>query len=180
MAVVSAAYESGLGLSAYVQFSCYLELQNADICKVMKNKLVPPIAHGLGTYRWLKEDVTTAPLRIDRNPSSGFIEASVADANRVMQKLQINHNIVCRKFTGELVDTYQLTMHAKGFSYLLIVHEVGQRTNVSRRVFFIHILVLLSIILLFFSFLSLYPLFCLPSAPRFSLVLWHDHLNCWT
>ncbi|KAG6654050.1 hypothetical protein CIPAW_05G119100 [Carya illinoinensis] len=108
MAVVSAAFESGL-------------------------------AHGLGTYRWLEEDVTTAPLRIDRDPSSGFIEASVADANRVLQKLQINHNVIRRKFTGEQVSTYQLNVDMKGFSCSVKVHEVGQRTNASDdTVLFLH------------------------------------------
>lgn len=135
MAVVSAAFESGLGLSAYIQFSCYLELQNADICKAMKSELVPSIAHGLGTYRWLEEDVTTDPLRIDRDPYSGFVEASVADANRVLQKFQINHNVICRNFTGEQVSIYELNIDTKGYSCFFKVYEVGQRTSVSRRFF---------------------------------------------
>ncbi|XP_062163333.1 protein PHYLLO, chloroplastic isoform X1 [Alnus glutinosa] len=137
MAVVSAAFESGLGLSAYIQFSCYLELQNADICKAMKNELVPSIAHGLGTYRWLEEDVTTDPLRIDRDPYSGFVEASVADANRVLQKLQINHSVICRKFTGEQVSLYKLNIDTKGYSCFFKVHEVGQRTS-DNIVLFLH------------------------------------------
>lgn len=139
MAVVSAAFESGLGLSAYIQFSCYLELQNADICKAMKNELVPSIAHGLGTYRWLEEDVTTDPLRIDRDPYSGFVEASVADANRVLQKLQINHSVICRKFTGEQVSLYKLNIDTKGYSCFFKVHEVGQRTSVSRRILLLYL-----------------------------------------
>ncbi|XP_075659886.1 protein PHYLLO, chloroplastic isoform X2 [Castanea sativa] len=137
MAVVSAAYESGLGLSAYIQFSCYLELQNADICKVIKSERVPSIAHGLGTYRWLEEDVTTDPLRIDRDPDSGFIEASVSDANRFLQKFQINHNTICSKLTGEQVNGYQLTVDTRGFSCFLKVYEVGERTN-DNVVLFLH------------------------------------------
>ena len=141
MAVVSAAYESGLGLSAYIQFSCYLELQNADICKVIKSEHVPSIAHGLGTYRWLEEDVTTDPLRIDRDPYSGFIEASVSDANRFLQKFQINHNTICSKLTGEQVNGYWLTVDTRGFSCFLKVYEVGERTNVSRIFHKIHVLI---------------------------------------
>ena len=141
MAVVSAAYESGLGLSAYIQFSCYLELQNADICKVIKSERVPSIAHGLGTYRWLEEDVTTDPLRIDRDPYSGFIEASVSDANRFLQKFQINHNTICSKLNGEQVNGYWLTVDTRGFSCFLKVYEVGERTNVSRIFHKIHVLI---------------------------------------
>ena len=141
MAVVSAAYESGLGLSAYIQFSCYLELQNADICQVIKSEHVPSIAHGLGTYRWLEEDVTTDPLRIDRDPYSGFIEASVSDANRFLQKFQINHNTICSKLTGEQVNGYWLTVDTRGFSCFLKVYEVGERTNVSRIFHKIHVLI---------------------------------------
>ncbi|KAE8667675.1 Menaquinone biosynthesis protein, putative isoform 2 [Hibiscus syriacus] len=65
LAVVSAAFESGLALSAYIVFSCYLDWQNADTCKLMNNNLVPSVAHGLGTFRWLEEDVTTDLLGIE-------------------------------------------------------------------------------------------------------------------
>ncbi|KAE8023066.1 hypothetical protein FH972_008818 [Carpinus fangiana] len=96
---------------------------------------VPSIAHGLGTYRWLEEDVTTDPLRIGRDPYSGFVEASVADANRVLQKLQINENVVCRKFTGEQVSIYELNIDVKDYSCFFKVREVGQRTSeLSRQV----------------------------------------------
>ncbi|KAM0961461.1 hypothetical protein ACFX2J_020652 [Malus domestica] len=129
MAVVSAAFESGLGLSAYIQFCCYLNLKNSEICEMMNYELAPSIAHGLGTYRWLKEDVTTTPLKIGCNPVSGFIEASVADADQVLQKFQINGNVVHRNFTGEQVRVFQLTVDSRAFSYSIIVHEIGERYN---------------------------------------------------
>lgn len=132
MAVVSAAFESGLGLSAYIQFCCYLNLKNSEICEMMNYELAPSIAHGLGTYRWLKEDVTTTPLKIGCNPVSGFVEASVADADQVLQKFQINGNVVHRNFTGEQVRVFQLTVDSKAFSYSIIVHEIGERYNVSK------------------------------------------------
>ncbi|KAM1722316.1 hypothetical protein ACFX11_021052 [Malus domestica] len=129
MAVVSAAFESGLGLSAYIQFCCYLNLKNSEICEMMNYELAPSIAHGLGTYRWLKEDVTTTPLKIGCNPVSGFIEASVADADQVLQKFQINGNVVHRNFTGEQVRVFLLTVDSRAFSYSIIVHEIGERYN---------------------------------------------------
>ncbi|KAJ7943266.1 protein PHYLLO, chloroplastic [Quillaja saponaria] len=129
LAVVSATFESGLGLSAYIQFSCYLEMQNRDICKVMNDKTSPSIAHGLGTYRWLKEDVTTYPLKIVRNPYSGFVEASVADASQLMHDLKINQRIICRSFTGQQIQNYQLNVQVKNFSCSFKVQEIGQITD---------------------------------------------------
>ncbi|XP_022992379.1 protein PHYLLO, chloroplastic isoform X2 [Cucurbita maxima] len=129
MAVVSSAFESGVGLSGYIHLSCYLELQNAEIRKLMDIQPAPSIAHGLGTFRWLDEDVTVNPLRIGRDPHSGIIEASAAEANRLLKSFQINQKFVRRKFTEEQVRRYKLTVDSKGFSYLIKVLEVGQRTN---------------------------------------------------
>lgn len=131
MAVVSAAFESSLGLSAYIQFSCYLNQMNSEICTMMNYPLASSIAHGLGTYRWLKEDLTTTPLKINRNPRSGFVEASVADSDRVLQQFQINGNIIRRKFTGEQVCIYQLPLDSKGLSCSIKIQEIGQGYDVS-------------------------------------------------
>lgn len=131
MAVVSAAFESGLSLSAYIQLSSYFELQSAEICKLMNKQLVPSVAHGLGTYRWLKEDVTFEPLSINRSQDSGFIEASVVDADRILQKFQINRDTIIRIFSEEQVYTHQLAVDSDGFSCLLNVHEIGASIEVS-------------------------------------------------
>nr|XP_011462964.1 PREDICTED: protein PHYLLO, chloroplastic isoform X1 [Fragaria vesca subsp. vesca] len=129
MAVISAAFESSLGLSAYIQFSCYLNQKNSEICTMMNYPLASSIAHGLGTYRWLKEDVTTRPLKINRNPRSGFVEASVADADRVSKQFQINGNTSRRNFTGEQVCVYQMPLDSKGLSCSIKIQEIGQRYN---------------------------------------------------
>lgn len=131
MAVISAAFESSLGLSAYIQFSCYLNQKNSEICTMMNYPLASSIAHGLGTYRWLKEDVTTRPLKINRNPRSGFVEASVADADRVSKQFQINGNTSRRNFTGEQVCVYQMPLDSKGLSCSIKIQEIGQRYDVS-------------------------------------------------
>ncbi|KAL5828551.1 hypothetical protein ACOSQ3_018019 [Xanthoceras sorbifolium] len=129
MAVISAAFESSLGLSAYVLFSSYLELQNADVCKVMNRQLAPCIAHGLGTYLWLKEDVTTDLLGICHNPHSGFVEASVANASQLMKKFQINNSIIRRTATEKQVLRYQLTVNSKDLSSFIKVQEIGESTD---------------------------------------------------
>ncbi|XP_028062359.1 protein PHYLLO, chloroplastic-like [Camellia sinensis] len=91
MSVVSATVESSPGLSVYVQFSYYLELQKAGICMAMNKEPSPSIAHGLGNYGWLKEDITSEPLNICRNPCSGFIEAYVDDAGRLLGNFQVDN-----------------------------------------------------------------------------------------
>ncbi|KAI7979092.1 hypothetical protein LOK49_Contig516G00002 [Camellia lanceoleosa] len=91
MSVVSAKFESSLFLSAYLQFSYYLELQKADICMAMNKEPSASIAHGLGTYHWLKEDITAEPLNIRRNPCSGFIEASVDNAGHLLGNFQVEN-----------------------------------------------------------------------------------------
>ncbi|XP_017971653.1 PREDICTED: protein PHYLLO, chloroplastic isoform X2 [Theobroma cacao] len=135
MAIISAAFESGLALSTYILFSCYVEMQNADTCKLMNNKLAPSVAHGLGTYRWLEEDVTADLLGIGPNPCTGFIEASVADATHLLHKFQMNNNVVHRMFTAEEVLRYQITLDSNDFSCSINVQEIGQRNDGSVIVF---------------------------------------------
>ncbi|XAR65339.1 2-succinyl-5-enolpyruvyl-6-hydroxy-3-cyclohexene-1-carboxylic-acid synthase [Bertholletia excelsa] len=137
MSVISATYESSLGLSAFVQFSLYLELQNIDLCKAMNKEPCPSIAHGLGTYRWLKEDVTTEPLNIHCNPKSGFIEASVDDASHLLGKFQVNHAVILRKFSGEETCRYQLTVDVEGISFLTNVVDIGPKVQ-DNMLFFLH------------------------------------------
>ncbi|KAG5532630.1 hypothetical protein RHGRI_027056 [Rhododendron griersonianum] len=135
ISVISATFESSLGLSAYVQFSYFLELQKEDISRTMEKEPSPTIAHGLGTYRWLKEDITAEPLNIYRNPSSGFIEAFVDDAGRVLKKFQVNRKVILRSFTGEEVQRYQLNVDSEGFSVSINVQEIGPKTEKNVLVF---------------------------------------------
>ncbi|KAI7754357.1 hypothetical protein M8C21_006045 [Ambrosia artemisiifolia] len=122
MAVVSAAFESGLALSAYVQFSCFLEMQNAELCKIMKNEPASRVAHGLGTYKWLKEDVTAEPFCIRRDAVNGFMEASVFDAGRNLVNFNINQNSVIQRFKAEEVRNYQLKVDVEGDNVIVFLH----------------------------------------------------------
>lgn len=88
------------------------------------------VAHGLGTYRWFREDVTTEPLSIRRNPCSGFMEASVVDAGQLLLNFQVNQNSIIQNVTGEQVRNYQLTIDLEGFSISINVQETGADTNV--------------------------------------------------
>ncbi|GAB4828987.1 hypothetical protein Ancab_018646 [Ancistrocladus abbreviatus] len=129
MAIVSAAFESSLSLASYVQFACYLDLQSAEVSRAMDKKFATPIAHGLGTYQWLKEDVTLDPLKICQNPYSGDLEASIYEADRLLRNFQINHSVVLRNSSEELVHTYWLNLESDGFNYTTEVQEIGKNSN---------------------------------------------------
>ncbi|XP_061353236.1 protein PHYLLO, chloroplastic isoform X2 [Gastrolobium bilobum] len=129
MAVVSAAFESSLSLSAYTQFSSYLEILSLGTFKVLDDKAAPSVAHGLGTYRWLKEDVTPYPLLIGRNPHSGFVEASVANASQLLHDFQVNQNVICNITTEQQVRRYQLKVELTNLSCSFEVHETGLKST---------------------------------------------------
>lgn len=131
MAVVSCAFESSLSLSAYVQFAYYLELQNAAICTLKKRDLSRAIAHGLGTYRWLKEDISDKGLKICVSPYSDNVEASVEDAHSFVQNFQINNKRIQRVYTEEQLKSYVVKVKSGNFSCLFKLREAGSCTNVS-------------------------------------------------
>ncbi|XP_015952579.1 protein PHYLLO, chloroplastic isoform X1 [Arachis duranensis] len=129
MAVVSAAFESSLSLSAYAQFSSYLDMLSFDTVNKLHGKKVSSVAHGLGTYRWLKEDATINPVLIGRNPHSGIVEASVPNASRLLHNFQINQNVICDIIDEEQVLKYQLKLELSSLSCSFEVQETGQKTN---------------------------------------------------
>ncbi|XP_068499038.1 protein PHYLLO, chloroplastic isoform X2 [Phaseolus vulgaris] len=129
MVVVSSAFESSLSLSAYTQFSSYLEILSLGKLKVLDNVPAPTIAHGLGTYRWLKEDVTPNPLSICRNPQSGFVEASVASASRYVRDFQVDKKVVSYVIVQEQVRRYQCRVELNNVSCSFEVRETGHIAN---------------------------------------------------
>ncbi|GMH01833.1 hypothetical protein Nepgr_003672 [Nepenthes gracilis] len=129
MAIISAAFESSLSLSSYVQFACYLDLQNAQLCKALEKNVATSLAHGLGTYQWLKEDVTVDPLMVCQNPCSGDLEASILEADRLLRNFQINQRIILKNSTEEQVNAYQLNLESEYFSYTVEVQEIGESSE---------------------------------------------------
>lgn len=130
MAVLSSVFESGLGLSTYIQFSCYIEQKRMEMCETINYGSTTSIAHGLGTYHWLKEDIAVTPLNINRSQCSGFVEASIFEASQFLQTFQVNCNVILRNFTGEEICIYQLPIGSNGFSCAVKVQEIGQRFDV--------------------------------------------------
>ncbi|KAL0380681.1 UNVERIFIED_CONTAM: protein PHYLLO, chloroplastic [Sesamum angustifolium] len=100
MTIVSAAFESSLGLSSYIQFARYLDLQNAEMKRLMNKEPELCVAHGFGTYKWFKEDVMVEPLNIRYNPSHSSIEADAADAVET-EGISFSTNVL---ETGESID----------------------------------------------------------------------------
>lgn len=131
LAVVSATFESGLGLASYIQFSGYLDLQNAEICRLMMKEPSACLAHGLGTYKWLKEDLSAESSEINFNSDNGFAGASVVDTGRFLQRFQVNQNVVVRTCGEEEVHNYQLPVDLDGVSYSVNVLEMGKGVGVS-------------------------------------------------
>ncbi|GER31893.1 2-succinyl-5-enolpyruvyl-6-hydroxy-3-cyclohexene-1-carboxylate synthase [Striga asiatica] len=134
-AVISAAYESSLGLSAYVQFAHYLDLQNAEIRSLTSKELEPITVHGLGTYKWFKEDVTLEHLNIHYNPDHRSVEADAVDAGRFLQNFRVNNEVVVRKFVGKQVRKYQVAVDTDGVSFTTNVVETGESIDGSAIVF---------------------------------------------
>ncbi|XP_023642879.1 protein PHYLLO, chloroplastic isoform X2 [Capsella rubella] len=125
MAVISAAYESGLGLSAYILFASYLEMENVKASTEQNQGTTPFVAHGLGTYRWLSEDVMMNTLGIFRSSYSGFIEGFSTDASKNLRDVKINNDVIVRTSKGVPVRRYELRVDIEGFSHFIRVHDIG-------------------------------------------------------
>ncbi|KAL5987497.1 hypothetical protein ACLOJK_035245 [Asimina triloba] len=138
MAVVSSAFESSLSLSAYVQFSYYLEQKNKESCMLKNKEFYPTIAHGLGTYRWLKEDITTEPHKFVVHPQGDGVEASVEDTAMLLQYFRINPDVVQRTYSEQQVCTYQWEVNWEGFSCSFNVQDVGRSKFNSKAAVFLH------------------------------------------
>ncbi|KAL8128672.1 hypothetical protein V2J09_017827 [Rumex salicifolius] len=137
MAIVSAAFESSLSLSCYVQFARYLDLQNAEVSSTLNIKAASPVAHGLGTYKWLEEDVTSNPLSICQNPDSGSMEASINNADYYLNNFRVNQAIIQKSLTEQQCMRYQLHIESKHFSHAVEVQEIGETIH-NNVLLFIH------------------------------------------
>lgn len=125
LAVVSAAFESSISLSSYVQFACYLEMRSKQIPPAFDKKLERSVAHGLGTYKWLKEDVVLDPLVICRQPHNGYLGASIDDADNILRNFQINRSVTSENFVEGYLAMYEVTVELQNFCWLIKVQETG-------------------------------------------------------
>ncbi|PKU61520.1 protein PHYLLO, chloroplastic isoform X1 [Dendrobium catenatum] len=125
MTIVSSAFESSLGLSTYVKFAHYLDQLNKSISEMRKVKQTAPAAHGLGTFQWLKEDVSTEGLRIRIPPHGKTVEASIGDTDIFLRNFQVNPEVIQRIYRGEQVKSYKSEVDCNGLSCSFKLMEAG-------------------------------------------------------
>lgn len=112
----------------YIQFAYYLEQQRTEVSRWNDLELAQSTVHGLGTYRWLKEDVTTEPLNVCIHANG---EASVEDASFLVQNFKMKPEAVQRSYCNEQVLTYNLTVDYGDFFCTFRVRDAGSNINVS-------------------------------------------------
>uniref|UniRef100_A0A0D9YU57 Mandelate racemase/muconate lactonizing enzyme C-terminal domain-containing protein n=1 Tax=Oryza glumipatula TaxID=40148 RepID=A0A0D9YU57_9ORYZ len=137
MAVISSTYESSVGLATYIQFAHYVDRQN-DITSRIKNKgSCGNVAHGLGTYQWLREDVSDQKLKIHAPPLGDGIRASAEDAHGYLQHLVINDKKIERTYSEEKLRSYFIQVDGDNFSYQVKLQEGGDCTH-EKVILFLH------------------------------------------
>ncbi|XP_048503546.1 protein PHYLLO, chloroplastic isoform X4 [Beta vulgaris subsp. vulgaris] len=137
LAVVSSTFETSLGLSSYVQFACYLETRSAELSRALDKKPEKCVAHGLGTYKWLAEDITLDTLVICRQPKGRYLGASVDNADRVLHNFRMNCNAISQRSIEENVSIYQLVVEVADISYVIKVQEMGESKD-NNALLFLH------------------------------------------
>uniref|UniRef100_A0ACD5ZH39 Uncharacterized protein n=1 Tax=Avena sativa TaxID=4498 RepID=A0ACD5ZH39_AVESA len=137
MAVISSAYESSVGLATYIQFAYYIDRQHDLVARIKRNDSCGSVAHGLGTYQWLREDVSEQKLKIHALSLGDGIGASVEDAHGYLQHLSINNEKIERTYSEEKIKTYSVRVDGDDFSYLVNLQEAGDCTN-DKVVLFLH------------------------------------------
>lgn len=132
MTIVSSAYESSLTLSMYVQFAYFLHIQYENVCKRRNKCSHDGIAHGLGTYKWIKEDIMDQGLKVCVPQNGGKMRASLKDAQNIIDKFSWGSERVLPRFcNNEEIGCYSVHVDGDaGLSSCFRVKEAGLHTNV--------------------------------------------------
>lgn len=131
MAIVSSAYESSLSLSTYVQFSYFLHIQYENISKTRNKHFHDEFAHGLGTYKWIKEDIIDQGLINNVLKIGGKMRASVKDAQNIIERFSWDSKRILSRFCkNEEIGCYSVKIDEGGLSCCFRVKEAGLHTNV--------------------------------------------------
>ncbi|KAK9676085.1 hypothetical protein RND81_11G052600 [Saponaria officinalis] len=137
LAVISSTFETSIGLSSYVQLAHYLDMRSAETSQIFNTERENSVAHGLGTYSWLEEDVTVDSLPIYRQPHNQHLGASITDADRLLRNFKMNPKALIKSYSDVCVSAYQLDVKVGRFSYSINVLEVGDNDN-SNVLIFLH------------------------------------------
>lgn len=131
MAVISSAYESSVGLASYVQLAHYVDQQHSMVSRMKNEDICGTVAHGLGTYQWLREDVSEQMLNFHVTTLGDGIRASVEDACGYLYDLNVNSEKIERTYSEAKLRSYSIQIDLDDCSHLLKLQEAGDRTNVS-------------------------------------------------
>ncbi|CAN6273232.1 unnamed protein product [Urochloa humidicola] len=129
IAVISSAYESSVGLASYIQLAHYVDQQNSIVSRIKNKGTCGAAAHGLGTYQWLKEDVSEQKLNIRATPLADGIRASIEDAHGYLHHLNLSRNKIERTYSEEIPRSYSMQVDVDDCSYLVRLQEAGDHTN---------------------------------------------------
>lgn len=129
MAVISSTYESSVGLASYIQLAHYIDQQNSIVSRIKNRGTCGAAAHGLGTYQWLREDVSEQRLKIHATPLGDGVQASVEEAHSHLHHLNINKDRIERKYSEEKMRSYSIQVDVDDCSCLVKLQEAGDHTN---------------------------------------------------
>ncbi|KAK3154480.1 hypothetical protein QOZ80_2BG0191010 [Eleusine coracana subsp. coracana] len=129
MAVISSTYESSVGLASYVQLAHYVDQQDSVVSRMKNKDARGCVAHGLGTYQWLREDVSEQMLKFRVTTLGDGIRASVEDASGYLSHLSVLTEKIERTYSEEKLRSYSIQIDVDDFSHLFKVQEAGDRTN---------------------------------------------------
>ncbi|KAJ3679628.1 hypothetical protein LUZ60_017639 [Juncus effusus] len=137
MAVISSAYESSLSLATYAQFSYFLQIQNQNICKIRNMYFNGGIAHGLGTYKWIKEDILDQGLKICLQPNEEKVRVSMKVVRDFIENFCWGNERILRKVCNseEIRSCFVKVDDGHSLSCLVRVQEAGSCTNKNKVVF---------------------------------------------
>ncbi|KAL9253101.1 PHYLLO, chloroplastic-like protein [Drosera capensis] len=120
-------FENAAEIARWAHVQGKMAVQNVDITRALDKKLPAPVPHGLGTYRWLKEDVGTDTFKTSHNPCDGGVEASIYDADQLLLHFEINQRVILRSSSEARGHTYVLNLETEDFLYSVEVQEIGER-----------------------------------------------------
>lgn len=101
VAVISAAFESSLSLAAYAQLAAFVDKRRLESITASeldekdqyKQSMIPAVAHGLGTYMWLENDVVNNKRFTVKHTCDGA-EVFIKDAADIFHDLTLNKDLV--------------------------------------------------------------------------------------
>ncbi|KAJ7550965.1 hypothetical protein O6H91_07G126900 [Diphasiastrum complanatum] len=138
VAIISSSFESSVSLNAYAQFAAFLDcMQEAEVQSIEKqqnsklqNFCIPTVAHGLGTYMWLRSDVVIEKFKFSVKSTDFGVKASSDHVAASFSDGHFDPSCVSPSITRGKISTYKLAVK----SGLYIFHILDTMSNVTKGV----------------------------------------------